>query len=158
MQANVIGRVRNTHLPVTQGLLPLFEAIINSIDSIEDSERELENGSIDIVILRHSTLDLPKDGGEDQPVDSPIYGFEIHDNGIGFTERNFSAFNTADTLVYTVEKTLRENKDKISDDLNTEVDEKVKAVRDALTAQDVDAVKQATQDLNTIMQKIGEAV
>ncbi|UCD08404.1 MAG: molecular chaperone DnaK [Dehalococcoidales bacterium] len=67
-------------------------------------------------------------------------------------------FNTADTLVYSVEKTLRENKDKISDELNTEVEEKVKAVRDALTAQDVDAVKQATQDLNTAMQKIGEAV
>lgn len=67
-------------------------------------------------------------------------------------------FNTADTLVYSVEKTLRENKDKIPAELNTEVEEKVKAVRDALTAQDVDAVKQATQDLNTAMQKIGEAV
>ena len=67
-------------------------------------------------------------------------------------------FNTADTLVYTVEKTLRDNKDKIPADLNTEVEEKVKAVRDALTAQDVDAVKQATQDLNSSMQKIGEAV
>ena len=67
-------------------------------------------------------------------------------------------FNTADTLVYSVEKTLRENKDKISSELNTEVEEKVKAVRDALTAQDVDAVKKATQDLNTVMQKIGEAV
>ncbi|MBN2076000.1 MAG: molecular chaperone DnaK [Dehalococcoidales bacterium] len=67
-------------------------------------------------------------------------------------------FNTADTLVYSVEKTLRENKDKIPADLNTDVEEKVKAVRDALTAQDVDAVKQATQDLNSAMQKIGEAV
>ncbi|UCC17576.1 MAG: molecular chaperone DnaK [Dehalococcoidales bacterium] len=67
-------------------------------------------------------------------------------------------FNTADTLVYTVEKTLRENKDKIPDELNTEVEEKVKAVRDALTAQDVYTVKQATQDLNSVMQKIGEAV
>jgi molecular chaperone DnaK len=67
-------------------------------------------------------------------------------------------FNTADTLVYSVEKTLRENKDKISEELNTEVEEKVKAVRDALTAQDVDTVKQATQDMNTVMQKIGEAV
>jgi molecular chaperone DnaK len=67
-------------------------------------------------------------------------------------------FNTADTLVYTVEKTLRDNKDKIPADLNSDVEEKVKAVRDALTAQDVDAVKQATQELNSTMQKIGEAV
>jgi len=67
-------------------------------------------------------------------------------------------FNMADTLVYTAEKTLRDNKEKIPAELNTEVEEKVKVVRDALTAQDVDAVKQATQDLNSIMQKIGETV
>jgi molecular chaperone DnaK len=67
-------------------------------------------------------------------------------------------FNMADTLVYTAEKTLRDNKDKISTELNTEVEEKVKAVRDALTAQDVDTIKQATQELNAVMQKIGEAV
>ena len=67
-------------------------------------------------------------------------------------------FNMADTLVYTAEKTLRDNKDKISTELNTEVEEKVKAVRDALTAQDVDIIKQATQELNAVMQKIGEAV
>ena len=67
-------------------------------------------------------------------------------------------FNMADTLVYTAEKTLRDNKDKISTELNTEVEEKVKAVRDALTAQDADIIKQATQELNAVMQKIGEAV
>ncbi|OGN88059.1 MAG: molecular chaperone DnaK [Chloroflexi bacterium RBG_13_46_14] len=67
-------------------------------------------------------------------------------------------FNMADTSAYTAEKTLRDNKDKIPAELNTEVEEKVKAVRDALTAQDVDAVKRATQDLNSVMQKIGEAV
>ena len=67
-------------------------------------------------------------------------------------------FNMADTLVYTAEKTLRDNKDKISTELNTEIEEKVKAVRDALTAQDVDIIKQATQELNAVMQKIGEAV
>jgi molecular chaperone DnaK len=67
-------------------------------------------------------------------------------------------FNMADTLVYTAEKTLRDQKDKISEELNKEVEEKIQAVRTALQGQDVDAVKQATQDLNAIMQKIGEAV
>ncbi len=66
--------------------------------------------------------------------------------------------NMADNLAYTAEKTLRENKDKISDDLNKEVEEKVKAVKDALQGTDIEAIRKATQELNETMQKVGSAV
>ena len=66
--------------------------------------------------------------------------------------------NTADTLAYTAEKTLRDNKDKIPADLNTEVEGKIAAVRSAVQANDVNAMKSATQSLNEAMQKIGQAV
>jgi molecular chaperone DnaK len=68
------------------------------------------------------------------------------------------ARNLADTLAYTAEKTLRDNKDKIPAELNEEVEGKVKAVKDALQGTDVDAIRQATQELNEAMQKIGAAV
>jgi len=66
--------------------------------------------------------------------------------------------NMADTLAYTAEKTLRENKDKISDELNQEVEGKVQAVRSALQGTDIEAIKRATQELNEAMQKVGSAV
>jgi molecular chaperone DnaK len=66
--------------------------------------------------------------------------------------------NTADTSAYTAEKTLRENKDKISDELNQEVEGKVEAVRSALQGTDMDALRQSTQELNETMQKVGVAV
>jgi molecular chaperone DnaK len=66
--------------------------------------------------------------------------------------------NTADTLVYTAEKTLRDNKDKIPADLNSEVEGKIAAVRSALQANDIQAIKSATQALNEAMQKIGQAI
>ena len=66
--------------------------------------------------------------------------------------------NAADTLAYTAEKTLREQKDKIPSDLNQEVESKVQAVRSALQGTDTDAVRQATQELSETMQKIGAAV
>ncbi|MFC2020892.1 molecular chaperone DnaK [Chloroflexota bacterium] len=66
--------------------------------------------------------------------------------------------NTADTLAYTAEKTLRENKDKISDELNQEVESKVQAVRSALQGTDIEALRQATQELNETMQKVGAEV
>ena len=66
--------------------------------------------------------------------------------------------NTADTLAYTAEKTLREQKDKIPSDLNQEVENKVAAVRSALQGSDIEAIRQATQELNNAMQKIGAAI
>jgi len=66
--------------------------------------------------------------------------------------------NAADTLAYTAEKTLREQKDKIPSDLNQEVEGKVKAVKDALQGTDINAVRKATQELNETMQKIGTAI
>ncbi len=66
--------------------------------------------------------------------------------------------NTADTMAYTAEKTLRDHKDKISSELNQEVEEKVKAVRSTLQGADIDAIRRATQELNEVMQKVGTAV
>jgi len=68
------------------------------------------------------------------------------------------ARNMADNLAYTAEKTLREHKDKIAAELNTEVEEKVKAVKDALQGTDIEVIRKATQELNETMQKVGTAV
>jgi molecular chaperone DnaK len=66
--------------------------------------------------------------------------------------------NAADNLAYIAEKTLREQKDKISSDLNQEVESKVQAVRSALQGTDINAIRQAMQELNEAMQKVGAAV
>jgi molecular chaperone DnaK len=68
------------------------------------------------------------------------------------------ARNTADTLAYTAEKTLRDQKDKIPSDLNQEVESKVQAVRSALQGTDTEAIRRATQELNEALQKVGTAV
>ena len=66
--------------------------------------------------------------------------------------------NAADTLAYTAEKTLREQKDKIPDELNKEVEDKVTTVRSALQGTDIEAVRQAMKELSDVMQKVGAAV
>jgi molecular chaperone DnaK len=68
------------------------------------------------------------------------------------------ARNAADTLAYTAEKTLRDNKDKISDELNAEVEAKVAAVRSALQGTDIDAINRTGQELSESVQKVGQAV
>jgi molecular chaperone DnaK len=66
--------------------------------------------------------------------------------------------NMADTLAYTAEKTLRDNKDKVPADLNGEVEGKIAAVKSALQGSDTEAIKRAAQELNETMQKIGQAI
>jgi molecular chaperone DnaK len=66
--------------------------------------------------------------------------------------------NMADTMAYQAEKTLRDNKDKIPANLNTEAEEKIAAVKSSLQGTDVEAIKRTTQELNETMQKIGQAV
>jgi len=66
--------------------------------------------------------------------------------------------NAADTLAYTAEKTLRDQKDKVPSDLNQEVEGKITAVRSALQGSDIDAVRRATQELNESLQKVGAAI
>ncbi|MFH1639755.1 MAG: molecular chaperone DnaK [Chloroflexota bacterium] len=68
------------------------------------------------------------------------------------------AKNQADSLAYTAEKTLRDNKDKIPEDLNKEVEGKIASVRAALKDSDINALRQTTQELSESMQKIGAAV
>ncbi|MFC2059996.1 molecular chaperone DnaK [Chloroflexota bacterium] len=68
------------------------------------------------------------------------------------------ARNTADTLAYTAEKTLREQKDKIPSDLNQEVESKIAAARSALQGTDIDSIHRATQELNESLQKVGAAI
>ena len=66
--------------------------------------------------------------------------------------------NQADSLAYTAEKTLREQAEKVADDLKAEVEAKVKAVRDALAAQDSGAIQSTMTELSESMQKIGAAM
>ncbi|MDQ1748564.1 MAG: molecular chaperone DnaK, partial [Frankiaceae bacterium] len=66
--------------------------------------------------------------------------------------------NQAETLVYSTEKFLADNGDKVPDDVKTDVTSGVAEVKKALEADDLDAIKRATESLATVSQKMGEAM
>ncbi|NJD64954.1 MAG: molecular chaperone DnaK [Chloroflexi bacterium] len=68
------------------------------------------------------------------------------------------AKNTADSMAYQAEKTLRDNADKIPAELKEDVEAKVKDVRAAIEADDTGQMQSATEALSGSLQKIGEAV
>jgi molecular chaperone DnaK len=68
------------------------------------------------------------------------------------------AKNHADTLIYTAEKTLREAGDKVEAAAKTEVEEKIKGLRDALASGTVEEIKSKTEELSSSLQKVGAAM
>ncbi len=68
------------------------------------------------------------------------------------------AFNAADNLAYTAERTLREQGEKIPADLKQQVEEKITALRSAIQARDVSSVQRTTQELSEVLQRVGAAV
>jgi molecular chaperone DnaK len=66
--------------------------------------------------------------------------------------------NRADHLAYQAEKALADAGDKVPAELRTDIEAKVKAVRDAIGSNDSEAIKRAHDDLAASIQKIGEAV
>lgn len=97
MKVDFAGRIGNVTLPYSKALLPLFEAVVNSIHAIEDTRDP--KGAIRIHIKR-------KEGQMRQPLLTgggyearTITGFIVEDNGIGFTEENFNSFDTSDSTL-----------------------------------------------------------
>ena len=66
--------------------------------------------------------------------------------------------NSAEQLVYTAEKALKENEAKISEDVKKDVNEKIEALKKLQQGEDLDALKKGTEELSVAMQKIGEEV
>jgi molecular chaperone DnaK len=64
--------------------------------------------------------------------------------------------NKADSLAYATEKSLKDLGDKVPAAMRTELEEKLKAVRDALAGTDVEAVKRATDALMQASHKMAE--
>ncbi len=66
--------------------------------------------------------------------------------------------NTADTILYTVEKALRDAGDKVPADVKKSIEEKIDAVKKVKDSDSVEEIKKATEALSLEMQKIGEAM
>jgi len=66
--------------------------------------------------------------------------------------------NSAEQQAYSVEKLLKDNKDKLPESVHSEVSGAVDGLKKALEGEDIEPVKSAQEKLNEVAQKIGEAL
>lgn len=83
---NISGIVKCIKAQTTY-LTPIIEAVCNSIDSIG----KRPNGSIDIIAIRDGQKSF---NDKEDSVCGSIIGFDVIDNGVGFTDANRDSFDT----------------------------------------------------------------
>lgn len=95
-QFNLRNKLAQTALSPTKCLMPLFEAIANSFNAIQEAKEE--KGKITVTIVREKKQKaLPQGKGEKDKIilNEPVTGFIVVDNGAGFNEVNLASFKEA---------------------------------------------------------------
>jgi molecular chaperone DnaK len=127
-----------------------FDIDANGILNVSAKDRG--TGKENKVTITGSTT-LQKD-----EVERMVKEAEVHADEDRKRAESVETRNRADALAYQAEKALADAGDKVPAELRTDIEAKVKAVRDAIASNDADAMKRAHDDLAASIQKIGEAV
>ncbi len=90
---DIKGQLNTMRLADSKALWPLFEAVVNSIQSIEDSPNR-DSGKIVIHAYRNSFTFTQTAIGQNEALER-FESFSITDNGLGLNGANYTSFNTA---------------------------------------------------------------
>ena len=99
MRFDLKGKIKNTEVPISKPLFPLFEAIVNSIQAIEERFNDAfaqikAEGEISVHI---NSVFVQQSVSDSAPRYESIEGFDITDNGCGFNNKNYNSFDTSDS-------------------------------------------------------------
>lgn len=96
MTVNITGQVRQIKLGQNKALWPLFETVINSIQSLEDTpiDHKLKRITIEAIRSPNAPIHMNDDGSKTEEP-SHFKDFIVTDNGNGFNKENYDSFNEA---------------------------------------------------------------
>jgi molecular chaperone DnaK len=101
---------------------------------------------------------VPSSGLSDEEVERMVREAEQHREQDRRRKEEVEARNTADNAVYSAEKFLREQGDKVPSHLRSETESKIEALKSALEGGDVSAIRRHTDELSQVMQQVGAAM
>jgi len=101
---------------------------------------------------------IPSSGLADEEVERMVQDAERHRDEDRKHKEEIETRNTADNTVYTAEKFLKEQGDKVPDDVRTDVESKVEALKKVIDGSDVDTIRRLTEELGEALQQMGAAM
>jgi molecular chaperone DnaK len=149
-----LGRFHLDGIPPSHRGIPKIEVTfdIDANGILHVSAKDMGTGKQqEITITGHSGLD-------DQEIDRMVKDADAHSDEDKKRREIIDAKNQADHLVYSLEKLLRENKDKISDEDAKNIQAEIDSTKKAIESEDIDQIKQAIEALSQASHKLSETM
>ncbi len=149
-----IGRfILDGILPAPRGIPQVevtFDIDANSILSV--SAQDKGTGKEQKIVIQASS------GLSDEEIDKMKEDAKANEEEDARKRVEIQTRNEADSLVYSTEKLIEDNADKVPEDLKSDVEGKISVLKTAIEANDVAQMQTAMAELSTAMQQIGQAV
>ena len=106
---------------------------------------------------REQSIQITASSGlSDDEIDQMVKDAEAHADDDKKKQELIEARNSADTLVYTTEKSIRDLGDKVDSTLKADIESKVETLKKALESDDVSEIKAKTEELAQASHKLAE--
>ncbi len=147
-----IGRFDLTDIPPAPRGSPQIEVAfdIDADGILHVSARDKQSGKEQKIKIE------AKSGLTEDEIKNKVREAELHATEDKERKQAIETRNEADALAFRAEKALKEYKDKVPAPIASEIQSKVDAVKKALETQDNAAIKARADELQQVMQKIGE--
>lgn len=149
-----IGRFDLTEIPPAPRGMPQIEVAfdIDADGILHVSAKDIQSGKQQKIRIE------AKSGLSESEIKRMLKDAEDHADEDKKRKEEIEIFNEADSLAFRAEKSLKEYQDKLPGDVVSDIQNHIDKVKKALETKDTAAIKSASDDLNTHMQRIGEAM
>ena len=149
-----IGRFDLTDIPPAPRGMPQIEVAfdIDADGILHVSAKDVQSGKEQKIKIE------AKSGLDDHEIKRMLKDAEEHAEEDRIRKEEIESRNEADSLAFRAEKSLAEYKDKLPANIVSEIQEKIDALKEALKGTHLPQINKAKDELNTHMQKIGEAM
>jgi len=149
-----LGRFQLIGIPLAPRGIPqievTFDIDVNGIVSVK--AKDLGTGKEQKITITASS------GLSDEEIDKKVKEAEQFAEEDKKLKEKIELRNQADNLIYTVEKTLKESEDKVSEDEKNNITENIKDLRKALEEDDVEKIKSEIEKLTASSHKMAEEI
>ena len=149
-----LGRFQLVGIPPAPRGMPQIEVTfdIDANGILNVSAKDMGTGKEQAI-----TITAPNKLSEDE-IDQKIKEAEKHADEDKKRQEEVEIRNNADSMIYTAEKTLDELADKVQPDQKTKIEGLVKELREVVGGDDLEAIKNKTEELTKAVQEVGAAI
>jgi molecular chaperone DnaK len=149
-----IGNFDLTDIPPAPRGMPQIEVCfdIDADGILHVSAKDLQSGKEQKIRIE------AKSGLSESEIKRMLKDAEEHAEDDKKKKEEVEIRNEADSLAFRAQKAITDYKDKLPEELMQQIQTRIDSVKKALEGQDSTVIKHASDELNTFMQKMGEAM